>query len=359
LANGAWQHDALQDYSLSYNIDFSAESLAGGLGAIGPFPASSFASTNGYLPVGLGLHLDDSQLLGGPSQNAEDMVPTFDADTVNHGGYDMSHMPPSRPHNQSGESSSAMNANVGRGQQSFTCITCGEDFLYNWRLEDHGVRLNHPIKKCPAASCAYVYNPKKKDWREHMRSAHGSLFECDECSYMGKSQYELALHASSSGHASFACEHEDCEGKFARVDTYYRHAKTHKEDAKRYPCKYCKKYRGENGFKRKDHLTQHIRNYHHIDEGNVKGGLAERKWCPKIDCPYSALPPYDAQFQNSAQWVKHMRTVHNESTFPCPRPGCDRIEGKGYYRKGDLRNHLRKVHGINGDAELEDNLGTL
>jgi hypothetical protein len=40
-----------------------------------------------------------------------------------------------------------------------------------------------------------------------------------------------------------------------------------------------------------------------------------------------------------------MRTEHNEADFPCPQSGCDRVNGKGYFRKNDLRAHLRKVHG--------------
>lgn len=43
-----------------------------------------------------------------------------------------------------------------------------------------------------------------------------------------------------------------------------------------------------------------------------------------------------------------MRTVHDESEFPCLQPGCDRINAKGYFRKSDLRAHLRKVHGTDG-----------
>jgi hypothetical protein len=43
-----------------------------------------------------------------------------------------------------------------------------------------------------------------------------------------------------------------------------------------------------------------------------------------------------------------MRTVHDESEFPCLQPGCDRINAKGYFRKSDLRAHLRKFHGTDG-----------
>ena len=40
------------------------------------------------------------------------------------------------------------------------------------------------------------------------------------------------------------------------------------------------------------------------------------------------------------------------ATFPAPRPGCDRVNGKGYFRKADFRAHLRKVHGT--DSALPD-----
>ncbi|EUC34656.1 hypothetical protein COCCADRAFT_61878, partial [Bipolaris zeicola 26-R-13] len=124
----------------------------------------------------------------------------------------------------------------------------------------------------------------------------------------------------------------------------------HQDDAKRFPCKYCKKYRGSNGFKRRDHLTQHVRSYHHIGENDGdKYGTYGSYWCPKIECIHHKESPYGfgnwGAFSALAEYIKHMRNVHDESDFPCPQPGCDRVDSKGYFRKADLRNHLRKVHG--------------
>lgn len=188
-----------------------------------------------------------------------------------------------------------------------------------------------------------------------MRTAHPDILECNQCSFKGTILFDVWLHASETGHMAFSCEHDGCEKKFSRLDTYRRHARSHNDDAKRHSCKYCKKYRGQNGFKRKDHLTQHLRNYHHIGEDEVKGSLSERGWCPKEGCsearPASVSCGVHGVFASSVQWVKHMRTVHDESDFPCPRPGCDRINGKGYYRKADLRSHLRKVHGVDMEED--------
>jgi len=212
-------------------------------------------------------------------------------------------------------------------------------------------------------SCEFQYTSQSA-YKDHMRAMHQDVLTCDECMYAGKSQYEIALHASSTGHASFICKHDGCEKKFARLDTYQRHQRTHREDAKRFPCKYCRKYRGKNGFKRKDHLTQHVRIYHHIGEGEQIGHKFDRKWCPKEECSQSkpAFMSFRDQgaFTSSDGWIKHMRTVHDESEWSCPQHGCDRVNGNGYFRPADLRTHLRKVHNTDGsfDEGIRNDLNT-
>jgi len=209
-------------------------------------------------------------------------------------------------------------------------------------------------RKCIIPSCEFRYTSQWQ-YKEHMRAVHQDAFTCDECMYVGSGQYGLGLHASNTGHASFICKHDGCEKKFSRLDTYQRHQRTHREDAKRFPCKYCKKYRGKSAFKRKDHLTQHVRNYHHIGEDKQRGHLLDRKWCPKKECteskPATVFIRDLGVFTSSKEWVKHMRTVHDESEFSCPQPGCDRVNGKGYFREADLRAHLRKVHGTDGSFD--------
>ena len=49
------------------------------------------------------------------------------------------------------------------------------------------------------------------------------------------------------------------------------HERTHRKNARRFQCHYCKKYRGKNGFSRKDHLASHVKNYHHIDVSHLPG----------------------------------------------------------------------------------------
>lgn len=220
--------------------------------------------------------------------------------------------------------------------------------------------LENPwMRKCVIDCCAFRYTRgDMSSYKRHLQESHVKIFACDECAYVGKSQYEVQLHASRQGHTAFACTHDDCEKKFSRLDTYQRHQRTHREDAKRFPCKYCRKYRGSKGFKRRDHLTQHVRNYHHIDQDKPIETIHERRWCPKEECPESrpTFTTYNSPgaFASSKEWIKHMRTVHDDSGFPCPRPGCDRVNGKGYFRKADLRAHLRKVHGTDGALSDDD-----
>jgi hypothetical protein len=192
-----------------------------------------------------------------------------------------------------------------------------------------------------------------------MQLAHTDACKCDQCPFVAKGHNSLKDHACKTGHVSFACKHEGCRKKITRSDTYQKHCRTaHDNSAKRFPCKYCKKYRGSRGFKRQDHLTQHVRNYHHIREGDIHiGWLYNRKWCPKQDCseanPTSAIWGPGA-FASSKEGIEHMRKVHNHSDFHCPQPGCDRVNGKGYFRKADLRTHLRKVHGTDGTLEDDE-----
>jgi len=218
-------------------------------------------------------------------------------------------------------------------------------------------------KICIVLSCDFQYT-SQLTYQNHMRAMHQDLLTCDECMYVGKSQYELERHTSNTGHGSFICKHDGCEKTFPRRDTYQRHQRTHQGDAQRFPCKYCKKYRGKNGFKRKDHLTQHVRNYHHIGEGEQGGAPIDRKWCPKKECSESRPAGVDVSqqcaFTTSKEWIKHMRTVHDESEFSCPQAGCDRVNGKGYFRSADLRIHLRKAHSTDGsfDQSIRNDLST-
>ncbi|ORY01805.1 hypothetical protein BCR34DRAFT_90324 [Clohesyomyces aquaticus] len=245
-----------------------------------------------------------------------------------------------------------------RDNHHFRCIVCGTEESSYSKLSRHAGMTNHKTLRCRAQPCDYLYSSTGGAYRNHFANSHPELLKCSECNESFLNQWRFEVHAYQTGHRAITCTHAECGKAFARIDIFQRHQKTHEDVVKRHPCKHCRKYRGENGFKRKDHLTQHLRNYHHIGEDDARNGTRILSFanmsCPVEDCvdyrgPGTAWK--DLPFQKSSDRAQHMRKVHNESIYPCPEPGCDRVGGKGYIRRADLRAHLRKVHGTNGALE--------
>ncbi|KAI1561384.1 hypothetical protein PtrEW4_010634, partial [Pyrenophora tritici-repentis] len=212
----------------------------------------------------------------------------------------------------------------------------GQDFMSNF-----GETENPPMLKCSLESCQHPCSDTH-ELEAHERSVHPNLPRCDECSKLVRSNYELNYHVGNSGHIPYACKKDGCASKFTQSAGLTRHMRKHQVDAKRFPCKYCKKYRGKNGFKRRDHLAQHVRNYHHIeDDGGSQGWqlICEKEGCSKSK-PASANSPETELFKFSGKRNKHIRTVHDHSYYQCPQPGCNRVNGKGYFVASALKAHL-------------------
>jgi uncharacterized Zn-finger protein len=239
--------------------------------------------------------------------------------------------------------------------QIWTCVVCHEEVATYDDLKLHARSTDHATLRCRVQQCNHVHISKILDYSSHLRTSHPELYICVQCDTPFESHDSLYFHASKSGHASFSCDYQDCGKTFSRFDTYQRHQKVHQENAERFPCKYCKKYRGTNGFKRKDHLNQHIRGYHHIGEDEALKSSTGFS-CTEKDCSEYRELTYARDtghaFTKRPDYVKHMKTVHDTSEYPCPEPGCERVGGKGYFRKADIRAHLKKVHDIT-DVTLE------
>ncbi|KAF9630347.1 hypothetical protein BFW01_g909 [Lasiodiplodia theobromae] len=205
-----------------------------------------------------------------------------------------------------------------------------------------------PQHACPILDCEYTCDDRQK-LRDHRRTAHPELQSCYQCKIAFGNYTALGQHASETGHASFYCPDEGCGKSFSRFDVFQRHQDTHRLDVSRYPCQYCSRYRGVNGFKRKDHLTQHVRNYHHIGVDELSRDNTRQRSCPHRDC--SEWSPEGTNgdqhaFQKSSDYIAHMRKVHKESDFPCTERDCNRAGPKGYFRMRDLQKHKLKEHGI-------------
>lgn len=163
-----------------------------------------------------------------------------------------------------------------------------------------------------------------------------------------------------TGHAALICPVDNCQSTFSHRDVLERHKIIHSITTTRYPCDICRKYRGQDGFKRKDHLTQHIRDYHHHHISvacKLYNASSDVFFCPQKDCEmynYEAFTESGGRkgvmlletrvFKQTSDFTAHMRKAHDHSPFPCPEPGCPRIGGKGYFRLRELFKHQQKDH---------------
>lgn len=110
------------------------------------------------------------------------------------------------------------------------------------------------------------------------------------------------------------------------------------------------------GFRRRDHLTQHLRIYHHLKIESRKDPDPGRVCftCPYPGCPQSRGPEFfrlcykeqkkGLPFEKTSDYMKHMREIHDDALFLCDVPGCKKKGGKGYFRERDFIKHRKTVH---------------
>lgn len=203
-------------------------------------------------------------------------------------------------------------------------------------------------------------SPPKDETQEstpQLDHQHGRLLtgrdECPECRETFESTDGCALfkHIAASSHTCYVCL---CGTRFTRADALNRHIASKSTDSgmPKYPCHRCKRHQGKNGFRRQDHLIQHLRGYHKVNQ-ELKGGRL-LPTCRHLDCfgyrePSFHLMPLQEQmetkpFENRTQYNKHLRIIHQETPFPCPVPGCSKSGTAGLPTAKALRTHLKSEH---------------
>ncbi|TLD29610.1 hypothetical protein E2P81_ATG05904 [Venturia nashicola] len=203
------------------------------------------------------------------------------------------------------------------GHPRFECELCKASYNRADNLTHH-VRKHHPEQ---------LKRPCK---RRRAKDDAQSLI-CAECRLPFQS---LEAHAKAMNHRAFSCGFENCSSSFGRRDLLLRHELTHTDETN-YPCPHCDKYSGENGFKRKDHLQQHLSNFHNKE--------LYPKFCDHTDCQVKAIAVPQKAFESMKEYRTHLREVHDQTPFPCDWPGCERKGRKGYSRERDLEAH-KKTH---------------
>ncbi|PQE15913.1 AMP-binding enzyme protein [Rutstroemia sp. NJR-2017a BVV2] len=241
---------------------------------------------------------------------------------------------------------------------AITCQQCHRNFGDNGQLSYHAWTLGHLAYKCQLSTCneSFVSSLERDAHEatphniEHHRVHSEHPFQCTECKDTFHSKADLLRHAKEQQHKPYAC---DCGTLFSRVDVLNRHLKSFARDIPQHPCTLCIYHRGAAGFRRKDHLLQHLRQYHHVNAipSRLKFVFPT---CTHLDCPQyrpaafqklsRSIKEARKPFKSQSEYTKHMREEHNECAFPCDILGCTRVGRKGYFREKDLIRHRRKEH---------------
>ncbi|OTB16132.1 hypothetical protein K445DRAFT_95771 [Daldinia sp. EC12] len=187
-----------------------------------------------------------------------------------------------------------------------------------------------------------------------------SEYSCAECNGSFRFRHELEEHVISSHHSPYACS---CGKRFSRTDTLRRHINSFDAKSHSYPCYDCRSYRDGNAFRRRDHLLQHLRNYHNLDAQRINLSYRHQYWVNDgsmiLVCHHSGCEHYrnkkfrelsrsdqkeQSPFKKVSDYTKHLKEAHGETAFHCHVAGCDRKGSKGYLRESDFRKHLARQH---------------
>ncbi|KAI3335757.1 hypothetical protein F4824DRAFT_489379 [Ustulina deusta] len=194
----------------------------------------------------------------------------------------------------------------------------------------------------------------------------GSDFPFEQQEQLGwEGQSWLALPSPHVGQhfvisqSPFKCH---CGKEFARLYTLERHIQSaRKHVVPEHPCHECTAYQGKNGFRRKDHLVQHLRVFHKYDHDQLAALFRPRRTrmlhipvCHFESCEYYRGPEFkdldigqqekNRPFDKQSDYTAHMKEEHDWSPYPCKVPGCTKLDGKGFFSTTALEKHCKEKH---------------
>ncbi|KAE8442040.1 hypothetical protein EG329_003897 [Mollisiaceae sp. DMI_Dod_QoI] len=264
----------------------------------------------------------------------------------------------SKPRSDPSTASAESRMETAKSVQTNVADSENFDWYSSYLLNKHASDLGHLAWECKKRGCnqSFLSHQERDAHQRQLHNGHGRLNsdspnDCAECGESLGSNADLIRHASKHLHQPYGC---DCGALFSRLDVLYRHLDSLDTDDPKYPCNYCKRHRGADGFRRKDHLLQHIRNYHHLETEihHLYGSRRKFLVCSHLGYSFyrdeaflestNRLTP--KLFASQSAYTKHMREEHNESPFPCAVSGCSRTGKRGYFREKDLRVHHLKEH---------------
>ncbi|KAI2624658.1 hypothetical protein GGS26DRAFT_206714 [Hypomontagnella submonticulosa] len=207
----------------------------------------------------------------------------------------------------------------------------------------------------------YQIDPNTSDHHQVQRS---SQFVCVDCNQSFSDKTSLDFHAHFEKHSRVECS---CGAKFVRQDASDRHCNSFSKDARRFPCPICKRYRGNQAFRRRDHLLQHLRGYHKYEPEIRRARPRKIKLSNCRSCSDPGCESYRDKawrtrhhnrgthwpFRKQSDYDKHVKGVHKLTPFPCPVAECERVGAKGYVAASGLVKHLANQH-PDAPQHLED-----
>jgi hypothetical protein len=83
--------------------------------------------------------------------------------------------------------------------------------------------------------------------------------------------------------------------------------------------------------------------------------------CPRPECANLPTTLYrTSRFskKEESELIQHQRKVHDYSEFSCTVEGCSKRGGNGYYRQGNLVNHMKEKHELYPPVIIHDKLAS-
>ncbi|KUJ23274.1 uncharacterized protein LY89DRAFT_177754 [Mollisia scopiformis] len=210
---------------------------------------------------------------------------------------------------------------------------CGQKIPDLQGLKQHCHAAKHESFKCGVSTCQQTLSGDRWSLEKHFQHHPEVKFRCNKCQIGFDTPTKLDQHCSSSNHAGYHCPYPNCNSECGQSRDLQKHQLIHKKTTARYPCNHCRAYRGMNGFKRKDHLRQHIRKYHRIEDYDFN------EYCYHGSC-------YHKSFQSLEEYTDHTLQEHQSMPYICRQKDCDRKDMNGFANKNELEFHAKNDHAL-------------
>lgn len=194
---------------------------------------------------------------------------------------------------------------------------------------------------------------------ETSASFHYRKHTSENSRYEHLNSHHAGQHLALSTSRPFKCH---CGLDSTKLYTLERHVRVaSKHLTPDFPCTKCTAYQGINGFRRKDHLVQHMKFFHKYSDEQLADLFPSRRPTlrPAVrPCHFETCDYYrdtrpkelntgeqgKRQFHKQSDYTMHMRKEHDWSPYPCPAEGCNKQRGEGYFSVSAFEKHYGEKH---------------